>query len=200
MGTSSLAAAPVRSAAAIHLAVAADAETPIALQVQPKATCTILEGNPAQKIVANDEGVVRVNVRPTKEATGTISLECTGEDGARVAYPVELAVTHDASALAATKTQMEPLKSKPGTLRQALAGDPIAYTQEQLLAGGYGRRPDPVTEADRFAHWLRAATATSTIVSSRLVAVPQTQRPKRKPSQKYLKFPDQSSWLSLSIG
>jgi hypothetical protein len=164
-------AAPVRWAAAIHLAVAPHAETPLAIQVQPKATCTLPEGNPVQKIFANDEGVVRMNVRPTREATGTFRLECRGEDGALVAFPVELAVTSDPGALAATKAQIKPfLESKPGTLRRALVGDPMAYSQEELLAGGYGQRPDPMKEPNRYAHWLRAVTEPSTVVSSRQVA------------------------------
>jgi hypothetical protein len=179
----SQAAEPIRSAPAIHVAIAANAETPIAVQVQPKATCTFLDGDPTRKIFANDEGVIRMNVRPKQEGTGTISLECMGEDGARVVYPVELAPTSHPGILAATRARMKPLfESNPGTVRPALPGDPMAYTQGELLAGGYGRRPDPATEADRYAHWLRAVTEPSTIVSSRQVEGPGSNGPNDNPS------------------
>jgi hypothetical protein len=163
---------------AIRIRIAADKVTPIAVRVQPKATCTLSGVNSPRKIFANDEGIIRLEVRPKQEANGVIQIECAGEDGVLKVYPVGLEVTSNTDELEATRNNMKPLmESKPGTVRPGLARDPMAYTQEELLAGGYGRRPDPQTESDRYAHWLRAATDPSTVVSPRQVASPQSNGP-----------------------
>jgi hypothetical protein len=175
---SSLAQSPLPSEQPIRIAIEANKMTPIAIRVQPKATCTLSGVNFPRKIFANDEGIIRLEVRPKQEANGIIQLECAGEDGVLKAYPVGLEVTSNAGDLEATRNNMKPLmESKPGTVRPALARDPMAYTQEELLAGGYGRRPDPRTEPDEYAHWLRAVTHPSTIVPPRQVASPQSNGP-----------------------
>jgi hypothetical protein len=149
---SSLAQSPLPSEQPIRIAIEANKMTPIAIRVQPKATCTLSGVNFPRKIFANDEGIIRLEVRPKQEANGIIQLECAGEDGVLKAYPVGLEVTSNAGDLEATRNNMKPLvESKPGTVRPALARDPRAYTQEELLAGGYGRRPDPRTEPDEYA-------------------------------------------------
>jgi hypothetical protein len=168
----------VHTQSALHLALETSATTPVAIRVMPRAACTIAEGDPSRRIPANDEGVIRFLVTPKHEGTATISLSCRGETGATATYPVELTGTSDVEAIRATKIAMDELnKSKPGTLRPALAGDPMSYSQEELVAKGYGTRPDPVQHADRYAHWLRAVSQPTTLVIHRDVATPQTNGP-----------------------
>jgi hypothetical protein len=173
----------VPSEQAVHIAIAANKVTPIAIRVQPKATCTFSGPDSSRRIFANDEGVLRLEVRPKQAANGRIQFECVGEHGALKAYPIELEVTTNAADVEATRTNMKLLmESKPGKLRPALARDPMSYTQDELRAGGYDRRPDPQVDPDRYTHWLRAVTQPSTIVSPRQVASPYRNGPNENQS------------------
>lgn len=61
------------------------------------------------------------------------------------------------------------LSHEHGIDRPSLKGDPLSYTQAELIRAGYGLRPDPKKDALAYARWLKAAS-----VSGRLL---EAQRP-----------------------
>jgi len=52
-----------------------------------------------------------------------------------------------------------------GVARPPLSGDPMSYTQEQLISAGFPRRPDPNKSATSYANWLRIVSQTATRIT-----------------------------------
>jgi hypothetical protein len=59
------------------------------------------------------------------------------------------------------------LASERGVDRPALSGDPLSYTQSQLIQAGYGLRPDPQKDAAAYARWLGAASAPGRLLEAK---------------------------------
>jgi hypothetical protein len=79
-------------------------------------------------------------------------LDCTDSDGRISSYSVDL--TSDDT----FTPRPVNLANEPGADRPALEGDPLSYTQLQLIQAGYGLRPDPVNDAAAYSRWLAAAS------------------------------------------
>jgi hypothetical protein len=79
-------------------------------------------------------------------------LACKDIRGAASSYAVDLA--------AADTFIAHPidLKRERGRDRPALQGDPMSLSQQELVAKGYGLRPDPRRSPDNYAVWLLAAS------------------------------------------
>jgi hypothetical protein len=78
----------------------------------------------------------------------TKMIECTSD-------------SHHAVDLAVAKTfESHPLdlKREPGRDRPPLEGDPMSFTQSDLIARGYGLRPNPAAAPAGYAAWLLAAS------------------------------------------
>jgi hypothetical protein len=100
------------------------------------------------------DGVARfLAVRPTLPAMiDHLDLDCTNADGSTKTYVVDLR-SDDTFA----PRPFDP--SRTGfALRPALTGDPLSYTEGELVKGGYGLRPDPEGNPDGYARWLAAAS------------------------------------------
>jgi hypothetical protein len=59
------------------------------------------------------------------------------------------------------------LENEPGRDRPALRGNPLAYTQAQLLQLGYGLRPDPTKEPAAYERWLKAASVSGRLLEAK---------------------------------
>jgi len=134
------------------------------------------DGNPdpAQSVpVRSDaDGVARFQaVRPTQpDSIDRLALDCTDADGISQTYLVDL--RSDATfAEIAFNPALANMAYRP-----ALAGDPLSYTQQELLQKGYGLRPDPVQNPDGYQRWLAAASTSAyqlhSIRSSSAAALP----------------------------
>ncbi len=80
-----------------------------------------------------------------------LNLSCKDSDGRPSIFSADL-------------TSDDTFQSRPlnlaierGTDRPALAGDPLSYSQSELIQAGYGLRPDPEKEPAAYSRWLAAA-------------------------------------------
>jgi hypothetical protein len=87
-------------------------------------------------------------------------LDCKDAAGKTSAYPVDLA-SEDTFA-----PHPIDLSREPGVDRPALKGDPLKYTETQLLDAGYGMRPDPTQSPDAYASWLAAANQSGRLLTA----------------------------------
>lgn len=108
----------------------------------------------AVEVTTNDDGYARFHaVRasaggPVKELT----MDCTDSAGKFSVYTVDL--TSDET----FATRPLDIANEPGLDRPPLKGDPLSYTPAQLLAAGYGLRPDPQQNPAAYSRWLAAAS------------------------------------------
>jgi hypothetical protein len=183
LAASASASPAITTQASTNLAVQANSQTTIYVQVMPEASCALYAGDPSQamRLFANDSGVVHFNVTPTREDTGTLFLDCAVGSGTLQRYPLQVTATTDPVATAASLASLATLqslsKSNNGTPRPALTGDPMSYAPGDLLLAGYGPRPDPVHQPTTYAAWLQSVRTPGTIVSGRSVAGDSTNGP-----------------------
>jgi hypothetical protein len=104
-------------------------------------------------VFADDDGYVRFYaVRATPgDAFQQRNLECTDSAGKAHSYSVDLA-----SDDTFVPRPVNPANER-GTDRPALTGDPLSYSETELIQAGYGPRPDPEDVA-AYSRWLAAAT------------------------------------------
>jgi hypothetical protein len=116
------------------------------------------EGNadPAQSLTldADEDGVARFEaLRATQpNSVERLALDCIDANGDAQTYAVDLK-----SAETFAPRPFEPAQTHL-TLRPALSGDPKSYTQQELLRGGYGLRPNPSSNPDSYQRWLAAVS------------------------------------------
>jgi hypothetical protein len=79
-------------------------------------------------------------------------LDCTDDAGRISSRPVDL--TSDDT----FTPRPVNVANERGTDRPALAGDPLSYSQAELIRAGYGLRPDPTKDPEAYARWLTSAT------------------------------------------
>lgn len=116
------------------------------------------DGNsdPTQSIPVNadEDGVARFQaVRPAQQdSVDRLALECTDANGISQTYLVDLR----------SEATFAPRPFNPAfttlAVRPALTRDPLSYTQQDLIQGGYGLRPDPIQNPDGYNRWLAAAS------------------------------------------
>jgi hypothetical protein len=94
------------------------------------------------------------------KAGSRLTLECKDSAGKRFRYSVDLT----------SKSTFAPhpleLANQRGIDRPALKGDPLAYTQFQLIQAGYGLRPDPQKNSAAYARWLAASAISGRILTA----------------------------------
>ncbi|MGA9867492.1 MAG: hypothetical protein WBQ75_13770 [Acetobacteraceae bacterium] len=162
----SLAGAPVPSARAQEAArptaggaaPGARKYVPATIHAEPGLQCRLSApgGSAADSlpVFSDADGYIRfLAVRPASDAVArTLVIKCKDAAGKPVSYTVNLA--------SAATFAPHPLNlaEQPGTVRPALKGNPLSYTQAQLAAGGYGLRPDPAKAPAAYAQWLHAAS------------------------------------------
>jgi hypothetical protein len=87
-----------------------------------------------------------------------LSLDCDTGDGTTVSHSIDL--TADATFRAPIFPETSPSLRRP-----ALTGDPMSYSQSELIRNGYGLRPDPVKAPGFYASWAAAASKEGKLMS-----------------------------------
>ncbi|MGC1862664.1 MAG: hypothetical protein WA733_16505 [Methylocystis sp.] len=120
-------------------------------------------------LLTDDDGYARFYaVKGTAhDAINRLTLDCADATGKPSNYSVDL--TSDET-FAPNPINLAKL---PGTDRPALQGDPLRYSQSQLLDAGYGLRPDPVKNPKGYARWLAAASAPGRLLRTPNAIIPQ---------------------------
>lgn len=159
-GSPSQASAPTPASAP---AVEVTARAPVAFvqTTMPDASCRIRPAGQTAATgfaLADGRGIARFSGAPASWGT-QLTLDCTSpHDGRTASYAADLTDP-------AIFTPQAPL---PSTIRPALAGDPLSYTHDQLVAAGYP--PRPAREDSSYDSWLKAVSSETTIVDPAPVA------------------------------
>jgi len=130
---------------------------PASFSAQPELQCKVYpaRGTPSQGITVftDDDGYARFHAvrADAGDAVQRLAADCTTSAGMSSSYSVDLT-----SADTFTPRPLNLAKER-GTDRPALEGDPLSYTQAELIQAGYGLRPDPKDTAP-YARWLAAAS------------------------------------------
>jgi hypothetical protein len=105
------------------------------------------------EVFTNDDGYARFQaVRATaSDAIQRLALDCVDSAGKSSSYLVDLT-----SGDTFTPRPLN-LANERGSDRPALQGDPLSYSQSDLIQAGYGLRPAP-TDTAAYARWLAAAS------------------------------------------
>ncbi|MGP0074464.1 MAG: G1 family glutamic endopeptidase [Bryobacteraceae bacterium] len=104
-------------------------------------------------VFTDDDGYARFHaVRQTAaDKVQRLTLDCKDSAGRPSVFSVDL--TSDET----FAPRPLNLATERGTDRPALAGDPLSYSQSELIQAGYGLRPDPEKEPDAYSRWLASA-------------------------------------------
>jgi hypothetical protein len=149
----------------------ATAQVAVAVPVSPNAECVIgaLGASSTKLKLYADEGeTVRFFVsQPGASAVApALVLSCQGEDGSHFQRVVDVG---EGIALAAVTPVQLP---STATIRPPLDGDPMRFTQDEIVRQGFPPRPDPVASASQFARWREVVSKPTTIVPAKLRARP----------------------------
>jgi hypothetical protein len=112
--------------------------------------------DPRQSIRLNSDadGIARFQAVRAAAAGSVeqLALDCIDSTGTAETYAVDLR-SEETFAPRPFNPVQAGLK-----LRPALSGDPLSYTQQQLLEAGYGLRPDPTANREGYERWLAAVS------------------------------------------
>jgi len=152
-----LCAANARAEVDPDAAVAQTSYEPASVLALPELQCKLYptgtDASEGVPVYTDDDGYARFHaVRATSvDAVRSLTLDCTNPTGKPSAYAVDL------TAAATFAPNPINLAKERGTDRPALQGDPLSYSQSELIESGYGLRPDP-TDTAAYARWLVSAT------------------------------------------
>lgn len=137
---------------------AAAAMVAVAVHAKPRLTCKLYTAGHPEKagieLATDDDGYARfyaLKVQATSPYRKQL-LACRAERGATSTFAIDLA---------AAKTFIPhpiDLRQERGRDRPALQGDPMSPSRQELIARGYGLRPDPAQQPAGYASWLLAAS------------------------------------------
>jgi hypothetical protein len=124
-------------------------------------------------LYADEDGVARFYVaRPQNPGdVEALTLDCFDPEGARASYTVDLRASETYA-----PRPFDPVKAKLER-RPGLEGDPMGFSREELIARGYGLRPDPAANPSGYARWLTAAR----VDAHKLRSVPRRTRGEARP-------------------
>src|SRR5579863_5783130 len=131
--------------------------TPASVRALPGLKCSVYpvgtEPSKGLIVFTDDDGFARFHaVRAASgDAVQRLTLDCTDSDGTLSSFSADLT--------SADTFEPRPLnlENERGTDRPALRGDPLSYTQSELIDAGYGLRPDPEKDEAAYSRWLAAA-------------------------------------------
>jgi hypothetical protein len=131
--------------------------TPASVRALPGLKCTVYsagtEPSKGLAVFTDDDGFARFHaVRAAAgDAVQRLTLDCRDSDGTLSSFSADLT--------SANTFEPRPLNlaHERGVDRPALRGNPLSYTQQELLDAGYGLRPDPEKDAAAYSRWLSAA-------------------------------------------
>lgn len=140
---------------------------PASVYTGPDLQCKLLTPGSAKSeplsIVADHDGYARFHaVRSIGESDAkSLTLNCADEQGKATSIAVDLTAEETFA------PRPLNLENEPGKDRPALKGDPLTFTQAQLLQLGYGLRPDPVKEPAAYRRWLEAASVSGRLLEAK---------------------------------
>ena len=104
-------------------------------------------------VFTDDDGYARFHAVRARvnDAIKQLTLDCKDSEGRPSTFSADL--TSDGT----FAPRPLDITNAHGTDRPALVGDPMSYTESELIEAGYGLRPDPKDEA-AFSRWLSAAS------------------------------------------
>jgi Peptidase A4 family len=113
-------------------------------------------------VFTDNDGYARFHAVPAKpgDATRYFALDCTDLAGKSTSYPVDLASNEIFA------SHPLDLSKEPGKDRPALQGDPLSYSEPQLIEAGYGLRPEPAGHPAAYARWLAAASRPARLLAA----------------------------------
>jgi len=94
-------------------------------------------------------------------AVRRMTLDCQNEQGKAKSYAVDLGSDETFA------PRPLDLSKEPGVDRPPLHGDPLSYSQRELLDRGYGLRPDPQKTPEVYQKWLAGATIRGRMLSAK---------------------------------
>lgn len=130
--------------------------TPASVRALPGLQCKVYPaGAPSANAVTvftDDDGYARFHaVRAAAvDKVQRLTIDCADANGNSTTYSADL-TSDDTFA-----PHPLNLANERGTDRPPLTGDPLSYSQSELIQAGYGLRPDP-SDAGPYSRWLAAA-------------------------------------------
>jgi hypothetical protein len=129
--------------------------TPASYLASPGLECKLYSPSAPSRTItvfSDHDGYVRfhaVHATPS-DAVQALNLDCSDSAGKAFSYSVDL--TSDETFVPRPLN----LANEPGKDRPALTGDPLSYSDSELIQAGYAPRPDPQDKA-AYGRWLEAA-------------------------------------------
>jgi hypothetical protein len=119
-------------------------------------------------VFTDDDGYARFHaVRlTTADAVQRLTLDCKDSEGRSSTFSADL--TSDQT----FEARPLDIANERGTDRPALTGDPLSYSQSELIQAGYGLRPDPENDPTAYSRWLAAATRPGRMLEGKLPNTP----------------------------
>ncbi len=130
---------------------------PASVRALPGLECQLYpEGSVPSKgvtVFTDDDGYARFHAvrAAASDKIQRLALSCKDSGGRSSAFSADL-TSEDTF-----RPRPLNLAGERGTDRPALAGDPLSYSQSELIQAGYGVRPDPEAEPAAYSRWLAAA-------------------------------------------
>ncbi|MBV9265688.1 MAG: hypothetical protein JO061_05920 [Acidobacteriaceae bacterium] len=147
----------------------------ISFSTEPNAQCTVAAPGSSDsgkhlRVFANDEGTVRFYASPSHESSSAAQLVATCSSGKQ--QRIEIQSVAGAKPLVARATSNPETELRLGhTVRPALAGDPMALSNQELVKRGYPMRPDQQQSPGAYASWLKAVSKPATFIPPKTVNV-----------------------------
>jgi hypothetical protein len=177
---------PIQSDPPLGFTVTPNLSSPIVMKTLPQATCVLhAEGASDEehqlKLFADDQGIVRFNVRPSAESDKPARFEVDCAASGKVAkFPLHLLASSSPTAdMPLPKPETRQLQLG-ASLRAALTEDEaLNLSSDELAKRGYPIRPDESQTPGAFDAWLRTVTRPSRFVAPRLVPRPEVRHSPR---------------------
>ena len=145
--------------------------TPYLMKTSPYAVCTVhprgdTDPQHSLRTFATWEGNVRFYGSGPGLSTAGLVLDCDSNRGETL---VSQAVDSTAIAASAPLTSSTPPES---SILPALTGDPLSWSQEELMQRGYPLRPDPQEAPASYSRWLQSVSKPMVIIPAKGIADP----------------------------
>lgn len=141
------------------------------MQVLPDALCVLLT-DPKRKgleVVSDNQGNVSFTASLSqRDVVSRPTLSCSNARGNVVRYPLELRGAEGVPPLRARAPQ--------GVVRPPLSHPELDRTEDELRAGGYPRRPDPVKSPNDYKEWVDFVSKPGTIINQNVGLAPSPHR------------------------
>ena len=127
-------------------------------------------------VLTDEDGYARFHALAATRTSPvtTMTLACQSSDGRAYNYNVDLTDTRTFA------RNPRDWSKVPGSERPALSGDPLRYTQAELVKMGYGLRPDPNNNPAGYSRWLTAATKPARVLGVASGAYPASALSEKK--------------------